>query len=471
MKALAALWVFGMACASASSVPPLNVVYIIPDDHTFRDFGFMGSEDALTPHMDRLAERSARFVHGYVPSSLCSPSLAVLLTGLYPHQSGLHYNHPPPGNSAFNRMTSATEYEAARSGAFEIIRKLPTLPRLLGERGYLSLQTGKFWEGHFSNAGFSEGMTLFKPRLGQDYGGNRRLKSGALAAHGNGDHGLQIGRETMKPIADFLTRVTEMKKPFFIWYAPYLPHLPHDSPERYHKLHRERGAAPHRIPYLAAISQLDDTVGELMGMLETSGLTDRTLVVLCSDNGWTPSNKPSKKNPKEFDGTKESKYSPFEDGLRTPILISLPGKVKSFTHEQPVSSVDLLPTVLEACGLAEANPNLPGRSLWKAALGEETLKVQPVYGEVYPGDASTLGQPERHIAYRWLRQGDYKLIVPYFQRSQEPWGSYLREPALFNLRNDPEEKENLASAQPDMLQSLRQKLDAWWNPEPANSQP
>ena len=441
-----------------------NIIYIIPDDHTFRDFGFMGSKDALTPNIDRLAERSARFVNGYVPSSLCSPSLAVMLTGLYPHQSGLHYNHPPPGNSAFNRMNSVAEYEAARSPVFKIIRKLPTLPRVLGERDYLSLQTGKFWEGHYSNAGFSDGMTIFKPRPGQDYGGNRTLRSGVLAAHGNGDHGLQIGRETMQPIAEFMDRSIQEKKPFFVWYAPYLPHLPHDSPPRYHELHRKRGAAAHRIPYLAAISQFDDTVGELMTMLEKRGLTNNTLIVLCSDNGWTPSTKPSKKNPAEFEGTKESKYSPFEEGLRTPILFSLPGKVKPATHEEPVSSVDMLPTVLEACGFADAIPNLPGRSLWKAALGEEALKTQPVFGEVYPGDAETLGQPEKHIAYRWLRDGDFKLIVPHSHGGDKPWGSYLKEPALFNLKDDPEEKQNLASSQPEVLQSLLQKLNAWWNP-------
>lgn len=458
---------FTFFCGSLFATP--NVIYLIPDDHTFRDFGFMGSADALTPHMDRLAERSARFTHGYVPSSLCSPSLAVMLTGLYPHQSGLHYNHPPPGNSAFNRMNTPEEYEAARSPAFEIIRKVPTLPRVLGERGYLSFQTGKFWEGHFSNAGFSDGMTIFKPRPGQDFGGNRTLKSGVLAAHGNGDHGLQIGRETMQPIAEFMDSALAAKKPFFIWYAPYLPHLPHDSPQRYHDLHRQRGAEAHRIPYLAAISQLDDTVGELMTMLEKRGLMHSTMIILCSDNGWTPGTKPSKKDPKEFEGTKESKYSPFEDGLRTPILISLPGKVKPATHEQPVSSVDLLPTVLEATGHAEAIPNLPGRSLWKATTGEAVLDSRPVFGEVYPGDAKSLGEPEKHIAYRWIRDGSFKLIVPHAQEGKAAWGGYLEKPALFDLSVDPGEKQNLAATHPELAKSLRQKLNAWWNPAKSKS--
>lgn len=452
------------ASALAGAMP--NVVYIIADDHTYRDFGFMGDTDALTPHLDKLAAHSARFVNGYVPTSLCSPSLATLLTGRYPHQSGLHYNHPPPGNSAFNKMASAAEYEAARSPAFALIRSQPTLPRALGSLGYSSFQTGKFWEGHFSNAGFTEGMTLFQPAPHLDYTGvTRTLADGSKAAHGNGDHGLAIGREGMKPIADFLDRQSG-KEPFFLWYAPYLPHQPHDSPQRYFDLHRQRGAAEHRIPYLASVSQFDDTVGELMDMLETRGLTSRTLLVFVVDNGWTPSTEPMKKNPREFHHTHESKYSPFEDGLRTPILLSWPGHTKAATHEQLVSSVDLLPTVLAALGKPEAILDLPGRSLWDAATGAATQEDQPVFGELYPGDASSLSRPSRDIAYRWVRAGRLKLIVPHAQGSKAAWGGYLKKPALFDVLADPEEKHDL-SALPEHaaeLARLSALLDAWWTP-------
>ncbi|MCW0219585.1 MAG: sulfatase-like hydrolase/transferase [Prosthecobacter sp.] len=453
------LWI---TFSQAAETPP-NVVYIIADDHTYRDFGFMGSREALTPNLDKLASQSARFVNGYVTTSLCSPSLGVMLTGLYPHQSGLTYNHPPPGNSAFNKMASRQDYEQARSPAFNRIRKLPTLPRTLGQLGYHSLQTGKFWEGHFSNAGFTEGMTLFQPRPGQDYGGNRILKGGELAAHGNGDHGLQIGRETMKPISDFLDR-TDKTTPFFIWYAPFLPHQPHDSPKRYFDLYQGRGIPEHHIPYLASISQFDDTVGELIQMIESRGLAKNTLFVFLSDNGWTPSTQREKKRPVEFAHTDESKYSPFEDGLRTPILIRWDGHVKAATHEQLVSSVDLLPTVLDAIGHRDAIPGLPGRSLWLAAQGDATLSDQPVYGEIYPGDASVLGQPSKDIAYRWVREGKLKLLVPHSHDGKPAWGDYLTKVSLFDVVADPDEKNNLAKEQPDEVQRLRKLLDGWWKP-------
>ncbi len=443
-----------------------NLVYIIADDYTYRDSGFMGSKEALTPNLDKLAAQSARFVNGYVPTSLCSPSLGVMLTGKYPHQSGLTYNHPPPGNSAFNKMTSRAEYDKARSPAFERIRGLATLPRTLGAAGYRSFQTGKFWEGHFSNAGFTDGMTVFEPHPGQGYGANRVLKGGAITAHGNGDAGLKIGRETMEPIADFLDQEGKAKdQPFFIWYAPFLPHQPHDSPKRYYELYQGRGIPENRIPYLASISQFDDTVGELIQMIESRGLADNTLIVYISDNGWTPGTEREKKRPEEFAHTHESKYSPFEDGLRTPILFRWDGHVKPATHEQLVSSVDLLPTVYEALDQpAGAITGLPGRSLWAAAQGRATLADQPIFGEIYPGDASVLGRPSVDIAYRWIRAGNLKLIVPHSHQDKPAWGDYLTEVSLFDVVKDPEEKHNLATAQPDDVKRLRQLLNTWWKP-------
>ncbi|HRH96611.1 MAG TPA: sulfatase-like hydrolase/transferase [Prosthecobacter sp.] len=463
MRILRSVLVSCLLAAALVHAQTPNVVYIIADDQTYRDFGFMGSQDALTPHIDKLAAQSARFVNGYVPTSLCSPSLGVMLTGRYPHQSGLHYNHPPPGNSGFNKMKSRAEYESARSVAFDLIRQQPTLPRTLGSLDYTSFQTGKFWEGRFSNAGFTEGMTLFQPAPHLNYGGvTRTLADGSQAAHGNGDHGLAIGRESMQPIADFLDR-NGKKQPFFLWYAPYLPHQPHDSPQKYFDLHRKRGAMENRIPYLASVSQFDDTVGELMSMIDQRGLTKNTLFIFVVDNGWTPGTTRMKKNPKEFAHTHESKYSPFEDGLRTPILIRWDGHTKAATHDQLVSSVDLLPTVLAAIGQPAAIATLPGRSLWPAAIGESKLEDQPVFGEIYPGDATSLGRPSRDIAYRWIRSGSLKLIVP---NGKSAWGGYLTDVALFDVVSDPEEKTNLATKpEPGAdVQNLRRQLDAWWTP-------
>ena len=145
-----------------------NVVMILADDQSYRDFGFMGNQTVHTPHLDQLAARSARYTNGYVPMSVCRPSLATLLTGLYPHQHGIHFNHPPPGLREMQAMTAA-QYHATRATSDYLIRNVSTLPEILAGHGYACLQTGKHWEGDYQTAGFTHGMTLGRPanRLGK----------------------------------------------------------------------------------------------------------------------------------------------------------------------------------------------------------------------------------------------------------------------------------------------------------------
>ncbi len=203
-----------------------------------------------------------------------------------------------------------------------------------------------------------------------------------------------------------------------------------------------------------------------MGMIERRGLTQDTLFVFIVDNGWTPGRQRMKKNPREFEHTHESKYSPFEDGLRTPILLRWDGHTRAATHEQLVGSVDLLPTVLDAIGRPAAAAAFAGRSLWPAAPGGAALEERPVFGEIYPGDASSLGHPSRDLAYCWVRAGRLQLIVPHARDGKPAWGGYLQEAALWDVVADPGEKSNLAGKPEHAadLKRLRRLLDAWWTP-------
>src|SRR5919109_3090806 len=169
-----------LSCPCLAGERP-NVVMIVADDQGWPDFGFMGHKEIKTPNLDKLAAASALFPNGYVPTSLCRASLATLLTGQYAHQHKICCNDPPDG--------------VDRAKMHPFIKVAPSLPRLLKAAGYVSLQTGKFWEGHYSNAGFTHGMTT-KGR--------------------HGDAGLVIGRKTMRPIYDFTDGTKG--KPFFVWY-------------------------------------------------------------------------------------------------------------------------------------------------------------------------------------------------------------------------------------------------------------
>ena len=211
-----ATWLACAACAAvvAPADPPSsrpNVVLIISDDQHWGDYGFMGHEHLRTPHLDRLARESLLFRRGYVTSSLCSPSLASLITGRYPHEHKIVGNDPPdtPGSPRQSPQGKAA-FMAGRERLNAHLDAWPTLPRLLGAAGYRSLQTGKWWQGDFTRGGFDEGMTK----------GQR-----------HGDEGLRIGRGTLQPIFDFMGRCRVAGQPFFVWYAPLLPHDPHDPPQ------------------------------------------------------------------------------------------------------------------------------------------------------------------------------------------------------------------------------------------------
>lgn len=445
-----------------------NVVMIISDDQAYTDFGFMGNPLARTPHIDRLASQSARYRNGYVPSSVCRPSLATLLTGLYPHQHGVYFNHPPPGNAALGRMTH-DEYYAARARAEKLIRSVPTLPRILARQGYDCLQTGKFWEGRYQNAGFTQGMTTGRA-AGVPGCWDKQLADGTTVAHGNGDAGLTIGRSTMQPLWAFLDEHDAPgDPPFFIWYAPVLPHEPHNPPAKYLDLYRADPKVPRQFAaYYANCTWFDDTVGQLIDRLEEKRLAGNTLFVFVVDNGWVPSTTENRQGP-GYAVDKRSKRSPFEAGLRTPILIRWDGHVKPAAHEGLASSVDIVPTILHALGMDDSAAGMPGADLMPSATGQETLASRPVFGEIYPGDATSLRNPSGDVAYRWVRDGRLKLIVPQRHGEKSPWGNYLAEPELYDVVADPLEKTDL-SGDPkyaDQVARLRKLLDAWWLPEKA----
>ena len=184
-----------------------NIVLILSDDQAWTDYGFMGHPKIQTPHLDKLAKESLTFTRGYVPSSLCCPSLASVITGLYPHQHKITSNDPPiPQGMKPRQFQASAAFKEGRDQANRYMDALPTLPKLLVKDGYLALQTGKWWQGDYKHGGFTHGMT----------------KGGR-----HGDAGLDIGRKTMQPIYDFIGEAKQAQKPFFVWYAPMMPHDPH----------------------------------------------------------------------------------------------------------------------------------------------------------------------------------------------------------------------------------------------------
>jgi uncharacterized sulfatase len=391
-----------------------NVVMIVGDDQGWTDFGFMGHDVIRTPRLDRLAAESAVFPKGYVPSSLCRASLATLLTGLYPHQHRICCNDPPAG--------------VDRTAMHPFMRNAPALPRLLRPVGYRSLQTGKFWEGHYANAGFTDGQTT-----NQDRHIARQVP--------------QIGRVTMQPIYDFLDH--HSNQPVFVWYAPMMPHLPHTPPERILGRYAVAGRDVRLARYFAMCDWFDETCGQLLDHLDRRGLRENTLVTFCIDNGWVqPTAAEDQGGP--FGGPR-GKRSPYDMGIRTPVLLRWPGHTRAGRYEDLVITIDLAPTILAACGV-RVPAALQGLSLLDSAAGRGRLGREAIFGEIYTHTGSQLGCPPSDITHRWARVGDWKLIVPTNPRE-------LVE--LFNVAQDPHERHNLAAREAARVQEVRRLLERW----------
>jgi len=392
-----------------------NVLLIVGDDWGWTDFGFMGHAEVRTPHLDRLAKEGATFPNGYVPTSLCRASLATILTGQFAHKHRICCNDPPEG--------------VARDAMFPFIKESPALPRLLKDAGYESFQTGKFWEGHFSNAGFTAGMTV-KGR--------------------HGDDGLVIGRQTLKPIFDF---VDQAKGPWFVWYAPMMPHEPHNPPERLLEKYKKEGRDIRLAKYWAMCEWTDETIGELLAGLDKRGLRQNLLIVFVVDNGWVQSVGPPKKGD-QFNT--RSKNTPYDAGVRTPVIVYWDRHTKMGRYSDLVSTVDLAPTVLSAAG-AEVPDAMDGLNLMDTASGKGRLKRDAVFGEIYVHTAVKIEDPRANLTHRWVRAGDWKLIVPVKADGK---------PELYNVTNDPHEKKDLADGKPDEVRRLKKRIDEMWEGRP-----
>jgi uncharacterized sulfatase len=418
---------------TAADRPP-NILMIVSDDHAWFDYGFMGSKSVSTPNIDKLASESRVFPRGYVTNSLCGPSLASMLTGRHVHRHGITGNDPRvpvvegakgPAKAAAAKQKNAAFVEG-RAQMIKLFQTSPILPRLLGERGYVSLQTGKWWMGPYQTGGFTEGMT----------------KGGR-----HGDEGLDIGRKTLAPLTDFISRAKRDGKPFFAWYAPMMPHDPHTPPERLLAKYRGKSPTLHAAKYHAMVEWFDETIGEVRAHLEKEGLTRDTIIVYIADNGWIPQVE------KPFVDFERSKQSPFDGGVRTPIFVSWPGHIKPTVMAEAASAVDILPTLLKLAG-APVPADGDGLDL----LDDAALRARPfVAGQNSTHDILELGKPAVSLRYRWLVAGDLKLIVSSgINGATEP-------PRLFDLKADPHELKDLAGPRADDVKRLTAMLDGLWD--------
>lgn len=432
--ALVLLGAVTLACApegeSAVRAPP-NIVVVIGDDQSWRDYGFMGSPVARTPHLDALAESGTVFTHAFTTASVCRPSLRSLLTGLEPQR--------------LDALEEELRAEDAPMAELAAIRDVHTIPRMLGQHGYVSFQGGKHWEGPHGLVGFTEGTaTAAAP------------DSPALDAirETSGGRGLELGRSTMTPLFDFLSAHRDDR--FLVWFAPMLPHTPHDPPRAFVDLYAETDLSRPQKRYFGNVTRLDARVGELLARLDDLGLRERTLVVYLADNGWDQIDTGGPVDP--LLGGPRGKFSIHENGFRTPMIVSWPGTLPAGRRDDSlVSALDLMPTLLDFAGVASPPPDRNGLSLRGLLEGRAALPREQLIG----GMDQLRVPPEERDGTRLLAIRDES---GFFLR--EPEWRYVWIPergveALYAIAEDPWEQHDLAARHPERVARSRAAVQAW----------
>ncbi len=408
-----------------------NIVHIVSDDMGWKDVGFNGATDIKTPNLDALAAGGAKFTQFYV-QTMCTPTRAALMTGRYPFRYGLQ-TIVIPGPANYGLDTS------------EFL-----LPQCLKDAGYQTAIIGKWHLGHAD--------TKYWPKQrGFDYQYGAMI--GELDYYTHSDAGVLDWFRNNKPVkekgyttqligSDAVKYINEQKpdKPFYLYLTFNAPHTPYQAPKEYVERYKNI-EDPTRRTYAGMVSCLDDEIGRVVAALDKKGLRENTLILFHSDNGGTQNamfagqmaDLSKTKIPCDNGPYRGGKGELFEGGNRVAACANWPGHIKPQTVEGIIHAVDIYPTLAALAGASTAKCKpLDGVNVWDTiAEGKPSPRSEVVYNV----------EPFRGA----VRQGDWKLI----------WRSMIPTSVdLYNLAEDPYEKNNVAAAHPDKVSAMQERLNA-----------
>ena len=429
--AVALTLVAGLKPAPGAENKP-NIVYIVADDLGWKDVGFNGCADIKTPNIDKLAATGAKLSQFYV-QPMCTPTRAALITGRYLFRYGLQTIVIP---TAVGYGLDTTEW---------------LMPQCLKEAGYKTAIIGKWHLGHADKK-------YWPKQRGFDYQYGAMI--GELDYFTHDEHGVLDWFRDNKPVREegYTTNLIgddavkyinaqDPNKPFYLYLTFNAPHTPYQAPKEY--IAKYAGIAdPTRRTYAAMVDCLDENIGKVVAALDERGLRDNTLILFHSDNGGTRSKMftgqmadVSKINlPCDNGPYRDGKGSLYEGGTRVCALANWPGHIPAgITVNEMIHVVDMYPTLakLAAASTAKCKP-LDGMDVWPTiSEGKPSPRTEFIYNV----------EPFRGA----VRQGDWKLV----------WRTVLPSNVeLYNLAEDPYEKNNLAAVHPDKVAAMQQRLEA-----------
>lgn len=420
--------------ANNNSVPNRpNIIIIFADDLGYGDLGLFGSEEILTPNIDRLGTEGIKFTEFYAASPICSPSRAALLTGRYPFRQGI--NHVFFHES----MTGMAPEEV-------------TIAELLKSVNYRSALIGKWHLGHMDrympwNQGFDYyfGVPYSNDMANLFYYRNKEIIREEI------DQRYLTQNYTSEAIS-FIRRNAE--SPFFLYLAHNMPHTPiYASPEFEGK---SKGGL-----YGDVVEEMDWSVGEIMKTLKELQLEENTLVVFTSDNGpWLLMGK---------DGgspgiLREGKTTTFEGGMRVPAVAYWKGVIPpSSQYNNMATMMDWLPTIAEITGIPIASDKpIDGKTILPVLLGTgEREDNQFLYHSHGLLDSSSNGQFEAYRSGDWKIKKAQSSFLDNFLSWFHPGFVANHGDMLINLKLDPAEKNNLIQENPEQYELLINEMEAY----------
>ncbi len=408
-----------------------NVILILADDLAVGDIAAFNGGRNRTPAIDRLVAEGVWFNAAYSASAVCAPARAALLTGRYPHRTGV------------------VSLEMDKQAPLTRIRlDETTIADVFAANGYLTGLIGKWHTGagpeyHPLQRGFAEFEGFFGSdalsyeRYGFDVQGTKREVTDKYLTDDLSERAVAFVRR-------------HRSRPFFLHLAHYAPHRPLSAPAELVQRYQEMGCDKNTATIYAMIEVMDRGIGELIAELDRLKLREHTLVIFASDNGPDPI-----PGARFNHGLRGMKYEITEGGLRVPLVFNWPARFKSGERSAVAHFTDMFPTLVEIGGL-----NVPAK-----ARPRDGVSLVPVLA----------GQTDRTEAVRFwqwnrlepnythnaaLRDGPWKLVRPFVTRAA-PKGDSAAAPALYHLATDPGEATDVAAQHPERTARMRAALEAW----------
>lgn len=425
----------GSVVAAGGTTP--NILLILADDLGYGDLGSYGNRWHETPALDRLAGEGIRFTDAYGYAN-CTPARAALLTGKSAARTRLTFPLLPEFRVARRNAGKALREPALAPG---LALEERTLAEALKERGYATAIIGKWHVGRGEFLPAKQGFDVV-------FGTDDAELPGSIRRWFGPDYGIPVEQAVEgEYFSDRVTREAERfleahaGRPFFLYLPHYAVHSRHvGKPEAEAYFARKPGRPEGATKGLAAMLRgLDDSVGSVLRKLAELKLTESTIVVFMSDNGGLAQTRSN-------GALRAGKGWLYEGGIRVPLFVRWPGKVRAGTVSTvPIAIEDLYPTLVEAAGGKVPDRELDGVSLLPLLLGVGALPARAIAVHM-PHYADQGGFPG--TALRW---GDWKVVEDFAQGRVE----------LFNLREDPGEARDRALDRPEVLVDMQARLRAW----------